>query len=266
MNHEKQAIRTVRCCVLPVLGLIVDTSHVQAEGHQDPPSSYVSMLLKSADDVGTMAIVCKAASEDRSLRVYDCQVRHTLVSKAPAKSASDWQQTEKKVRLDLAKQMKRKKRWAKECADNLAYFARARAQLEGNAHAIATLELEEGDYRAMCACSDATCAARAYLAQERRKDGRTCSIMSTTFDARFERRGDNTWVSLTEPQGLCGVVLTQVLEYDPQAKEWTFIQKRATTVQEQACAGLDRVTKLSSQSSYHVAAKMNCEYVSPVIP
>ncbi|RUO92280.1 hypothetical protein D7Y11_15465 [Corallococcus sp. AB018] len=93
-----------------------------------------------------------------------------------------------------------------------------------------------------------------------------CSITHTRFERVFKRESKNKWVSVSGPGGLCGIVLTLVLTYDPKEEDWMYTQTRVVTSDDAMCNELTPKITAHSHHRYMRRALMNCETIKTLSP
>jgi hypothetical protein len=113
-----------------------------------------------------------------------------------------------------------------------------------------------------CACQDDQCFDREMIESLAAQEGK-CRVWTHTFEARLNRvHGQQKWVGMSEPQGLCRALNATVVESDEKGLFWKFTQTRLTTDDStELCKGLTVNVPAIYSSAVSGAALLNCEVV-----
>ncbi|WP_434348143.1 hypothetical protein ACN6A1_10600 [Myxococcus virescens] len=224
----------------------------------------MSALLYSPDSVDTMSMECRPTAAARnSLREVDCVFSHLLVTKEVSPTPQEIAEGEAELRKRYAGDEGVRKAYAS-CRSGLAYLNEVQT-VTTEPSKLAYLERERASLTRVCECSTSDCvvAAMLDLLVEPRH---ACTITHTRFERVFKRESKNKWVSVSGPGGLCGIVLTLVLTYDPKEENWTYTQTRVVTSDDATCKEFTPQVTAYSHHRYMRRALMNCETIKRLLP
>jgi hypothetical protein len=184
-----------------------------------------ALVLYSVEDNSTLEFTCREASDTE----VDCDiVQRSLMVPNTAKVEAEY------AAKDIEEFLKDKKRFN---AANFAKFRQScvkperfpplpRASSAG--HLLAEQEeIEAGDE--LCECKDWRCFLEVKFAQEKENSLTTCVIGGSALGTfRFKQTSKNVWMYVSEPTGMCDIVLSMSLTYAPSKYDvdWKFVQVR----------------------------------------
>jgi hypothetical protein len=236
----------------------------------DPPQeggpgklAYMSALLYAPDSVDAMSMRCSPTAAARNtLREVECVFSQLLVTKAASPSPQEIAEGEAALRERYAGDAGLAKARAS-CRNALAYLDEVQA-VTREPFKLAYLERERAAYNRVCACSTTECVVAAM--RDVLVERNACSITHTRFERVFKRESKNKWVSVSGPNGICGIVLTLVISYDPKEENWTYTQTRVVTSDDATCKEFASTTVAYSHHRYMRPALMDCEVIKTLLP
>ncbi|WIG98431.1 hypothetical protein [Myxococcus sp. SDU36] len=248
----------------PFLVLLVAGAAAALPPNEGGELAYVSALLYSPDSVDAMSMECRpTAAAQNSLSEVDCVFSHLLVTKAAPPTPHETAAGAAELRKRYAGDEGVRKAHA-HCRSGLAYLNEVQT-ITKEPSKLAYLRQEQAALRRVCECSSSDCvvsAMREVLIEPRS----ACSVTHTRFERTLKRKAKNRWVSVSGPEGLCGVVLTLVLTYDLREEDWTYTQTRVVTAEDATCQKLASKITAHSHHRYLRSALMNCETIKTLLP
>lgn len=259
---EDGGVRFLPFLILVVAGAAESASPPNEGGKNE--LAYISALLYSPDSVDAMTMECRpTAAAQGSLSEVDCVFSHLLVTKSASPTPHELPEREAELRKRFAGEEGIRKAHA-HCRSGLAYLGEVQAVTTAPSK-LAYLKREQASLARVCECRTSDCvvsAMRDVLAEPRN----ACSITHTRFERVFTRQATYRWVSVSGPQGVCGIVLTLVLTYDPKEENWTYTQTRVVTSDDATCKEFASKITAYSHHRYMRRALMNCETIKTLLP
>lgn len=223
--------------------------------------AYLSALLYSPDSVDAMSMRCRpTASARNSLREVECVFSQILVTRRPPSTAGANEEAAVRKRYGGVGGVEKARA---SCREWLAYLDEVQA-VNKEPSKVAYLARERSELQKLCACESVDCIVAATRGLH--ADPNACSVTHSQFERVFRREAKHKWVSVSGPDGICDIVLTVVLTYDPKSESWAYTQTRVVTSDDATCKGFASTTVAYSHHLYMRNALMNCETITTLLP
>jgi hypothetical protein len=236
------------------------------------PKESITVLLRNPLQVDALTLKCKA--DNLKLLAYECEFSQIGIfvsdSSLPPEPAEI-----QKLRKEIVRDHKNVglRAFRKQCVKGKNDLSKNLALHQENRRKALVIEREIAENEQMCACKTPDCVADVTIRQKTEEAARKkCQIWGRRFSMRLERVTQNRWVGTSGPSGLCEIITTVILVYDPQEDAWTYTQKKVNTQSGdktglQSCNDLEKPSVYYSHPRYVTQpALADCEYIDTIYP